>query len=131
MVAPQNSQTLSLKSKYYEGKARGLLEIDRNNHQRCSIKKGVLDISQINRKTHVAESFFNKVAGDTGDSGTGVFLLILQNFSKQLFNRTPLVTVFSIDMVLIRYGHDKGLNRGNGSFETTETHRKYRRLKKY
>ena len=76
----QNSQTLSLKSKYYEGKVRGLLEIDRNNHQRCSIKKGVLDISQINRKTHVAESFFNKVAGDTGDSGTGGFLLILQNF---------------------------------------------------
>ena len=51
-------------------------------------------------KTPVLESLFNKVAGlqaaNTGDSNTGVFLLILQNFKNSIFYRIPLVATSEV-----------------------------------
>ena len=37
--------------------------VDRSSNQRCSVKKGVFNISKVHRKTTVMESLFNKVAG--------------------------------------------------------------------
>ena len=59
----------------------------RSSHQRCSVRKGVLrNLAKVTGK-HLCQSlFFNKVAGlrpaalSKRDSGTGVFLWILQNF---------------------------------------------------
>ena len=51
--------------------------LNKSSHQRCSIKKVFLSISQIRRKT--PSLFFNRVAGLylKRDSATGVFLCIL------------------------------------------------------
>ena len=57
-------------------------------------KKGVLrNVSKLTGK-HLCQSLFcNKVAG-LWDSGTGVFLWILRNFSEKLFYRTRLGNCF-------------------------------------
>ena len=59
----------------------------------CSLRKGILrNLAQFTGK-HLCQSvFLNKVAG--WDSGTGVFLWILRNFSENLFYRTPLGDCF-------------------------------------
>ena len=49
-----------------------------------------LKFRNIDRKTPVLESLFNKVAS----TNTGVFLWLLQNFWDQLFYRTPPVAAF-------------------------------------
>ena len=49
-----------------------------------------LKLRNIDWKTPVLESLFNKVAS----TNTGVFLWLLQNFWNQLFHRTPPVAAF-------------------------------------
>ena len=64
-----------------------------SSHQRCSVKKGVLEnFAKFTGKHQCQSLFFNKVAGASGlqlyekrDSGTGVFLLIRNLLSFFLF----------------------------------------------
>ena len=63
---------------------RAGINVFRSIHRRCSIKNLFLKIHNINRKTSVLESLFNKVAMHATllkrDSNTGVLLWILRNF---------------------------------------------------
>ena len=69
----------------------------RSSHRRCSIRKDVLrNLAKFTGKHLFQCLFFNKVAGAEAcnfiknrDSGTGVFLCILQNLLEHLFYRTP------------------------------------------
>ena len=79
----------------------------RSSHQRCSVKKVFLEVSQNSQENTCARvSFFNKAAAwkhlcqslffdkvanfiKKRDSGTGVFMWILWNFWEHLFHRTP------------------------------------------
>ena len=57
----------------------------RSSHQRCSMKKVFLEISQNSQEnTYARVPFFNKVAGGTG---TCVFMWILWNFEKTHFSQ--------------------------------------------
>ena len=69
----------------------------RSSHQRCSVKKVFLEISQNSQENTCAKvSFFIKLQASglqlyqKRDPGTGVFLWILWNFQGHLFYRTPL-----------------------------------------
>ena len=81
--------------------------IERNSHQRCSMKKGVLrNFTKFTGK-HLCQSlFFNKVADLRlatflkRGSGIGVFLWFLRNFLEHPFYRTPLDDCCSLMMNL-------------------------------
>ena len=66
--------------------------------KRCSAKKVLLKISQISQEITCARvSFFIKLQASglhfyqKKESGTGLFLWILQNFQNNFFHRTPPV----------------------------------------
>ena len=74
----------------------------RSSHQRHSIKKMFLEISQNSQEITCARASFLKEAWGLQlylkrDSGTGVFQWILRNF-EHLFYRTPLVAVSEVPL---------------------------------
>ena len=77
--------------------------LSRSSHRRCFVRKVVLrNFAKFTGK-HLRQSlFFNKVAGlwpttlFKKDSGTDVFLWILQNFKEHVFYITPLGDCFSV-----------------------------------
>ena len=77
------------------------LKINRSSYQRFSVKKDVLRNFAKFTEKHLCQGLFLIKLQSLGlrlyykgDSGTGVFLWILQNFKEYLFYRTPLDNCF-------------------------------------
>ena len=78
----------------------------RSSHRKCSIKKAVLKVLNIHRKTPMLESLFNKVQGWraatllNGDSNTGIFLwILLFTNSYRITYVFPSVLKFLVTMI--------------------------------
>ena len=78
--------------------------LQKQSYRRCSVKKVFLEISQNSQENTCARvSFLIKL--QAWDSGTGIFLWILQNFLEHLFYRTPPVAASEPMKCLILGGY--------------------------
>ena len=66
-------------------------------------KKVFLEISQNSQENGCARVSFLIKLQASGDSGIGVFLWILRNFSEHLFHRTPLSHCFWLLLKLLQF----------------------------